>query len=47
MPISGLELWVKTWTSDEIPGRMARREMRTGSGDEQFSWTIVTSFEKK
>ena len=47
VPIANRECWVKTWTSDAIPGRMARHEMKVGSGEEQTSWTIVTSFEKK
>ena len=45
--MNGLELWVKTWTSDEVPGRRARREMRSGSAEDHSTRIIVTSFEKK
>jgi hypothetical protein len=40
----GGEMWLKSWTSPEIPGLIARHEMRM---DDQTQTMIVTSFEKR
>lgn len=38
------EMWLKSWTSPEVPGGVVRNEMKA---DDQAQVMVVTSFEKK
>jgi len=38
------EMWIKMWTSPEVPGHVVRHEMKA---DDQIQVMILTSFEKK
>jgi hypothetical protein len=45
--VGGTRLTLKTWTSDEIPGGLARSEARMEGTPAQDSTTVVVSFLKK
>jgi hypothetical protein len=45
--LNGIELWMKSWFSNSIPGGVARRELKSEGPTGQSTTIVVTAFEMK